>query len=299
MLKCLSKRVDTCIGVWGFVVLIGATPSLAGPALVVNPSFESYSVVASGVVALEEPVGVFTTVVDLDGWEETLGGFSLERYDGNFAPVTGTPPAAGLRLLYGSTTAQSRLRQSIDLAFAGAQIGADSARYLCSASLGSYHGGNFPETQQDVATIALRFLDDDAGGALLREDLLVGPSRPSDVGIPTNFDGRNFAAIVSREGIIPVGTDRLEMLVILTRDADAQSGSFNNANVDRIDFQIVPPGCLGDANNDGLIDGRDVSVLLAQFGASVESGSGADFNGDGGVDGRDLSVLLANFGNQC
>lgn len=57
-----------------------------------------------------------------------------------------------------------------------------------------------------------------------------------------------------------------------------------------------PPDCAGDVNGDGLTDGRDLSVFLAAFGASVSPGTGADVNGDGLVDGRDLSVFLANFG---
>ncbi len=60
---------------------------------------------------------------------------------------------------------------------------------------------------------------------------------------------------------------------------------------------LVPPvGCAGDANGDGVTDGADLSVLLAQFGQSVTAGTGADFNGDGVVNGADLSALLSGFG---
>lgn len=61
----------------------------------------------------------------------------------------------------------------------------------------------------------------------------------------------------------------------------------------------VAPQCPGDANGDGLVNGLDLSVLLSQFGASVENWSGADLNGDATVNGLDLSVLLANFGDAC
>jgi len=59
------------------------------------------------------------------------------------------------------------------------------------------------------------------------------------------------------------------------------------------------PACPGDSNGDGLVDGADLSVLLAQFEDFVAAGSGSDFNSDGHVNGADLSVLLAAFGSDC
>jgi len=58
----------------------------------------------------------------------------------------------------------------------------------------------------------------------------------------------------------------------------------------------TPPPCPGDANNDNLIDGRDLSVLLSTFLTTVPPGTAADFNNDGLINGSDLSVLLSNFG---
>ena len=54
--------------------------------------------------------------------------------------------------------------------------------------------------------------------------------------------------------------------------------------------------CAGDANNDGVTDAADLSVLLGQFGSAVPVGSGADFNNDALVNSADLSVLLSSFG---
>lgn len=65
---------------------------------------------------------------------------------------------------------------------------------------------------------------------------------------------------------------------------------------DATHFVTSLPPCAGDANGDGVVNGLDLSVLLAQFGLGVTAGTGADFNGDGLVNGQDLSVLLANFG---
>lgn len=60
--------------------------------------------------------------------------------------------------------------------------------------------------------------------------------------------------------------------------------------------ETPPPACVADANGDGRTDAADLSVLLAQFGASVPVGTGADFNDDGAVNAADLSVLLGSFG---
>ncbi len=60
-----------------------------------------------------------------------------------------------------------------------------------------------------------------------------------------------------------------------------------------------PPGCPGDANGDNLVNGADLSVLLAGFGSAVTPGASGDLNHDGLVNGADLSVLLGTFGTSC
>lgn len=52
--------------------------------------------------------------------------------------------------------------------------------------------------------------------------------------------------------------------------------------------------CIGDLNYDDLVDGADLSVLLANW----DGDSCGDLNGDGLVDGGDLAILLAAWG-QC
>ena len=49
---------------------------------------------------------------------------------------------------------------------------------------------------------------------------------------------------------------------------------------------------VGDINQDGLVDGQDLSILLGAWGTSDPL---ADLNGDGDVDGTDLTIILGNW----
>jgi len=64
--------------------------------------------------------------------------------------------------------------------------------------------------------------------------------------------------------------------------------------------QLVEPTavpCPADLNNDRVVDGNDLGLLLAAWGACPPSGAcPADFNNDGAVDGVDLGILLAAWG---
>lgn len=51
-------------------------------------------------------------------------------------------------------------------------------------------------------------------------------------------------------------------------------------------------GILGDLNNDGIVDGADLAILLGAWGSADPI---ADLSGDGEVGGADLSILLGNW----
>ncbi|MEN9669400.1 MAG: Dockerin type domain [Planctomycetota bacterium] len=51
------------------------------------------------------------------------------------------------------------------------------------------------------------------------------------------------------------------------------------------------PPMIGDLNQDGRVDGIDLTTLLSGWG-----GSSGDVNGDGNTDGLDLAGLLSNWG---
>ncbi len=62
---------------------------------------------------------------------------------------------------------------------------------------------------------------------------------------------------------------------------------------------IVPPDCLGDLTDDGLIDLSDLSIVLIHFGQSGVACADGDLDGDHDVDLDDLSLLLVRFGSSC
>lgn len=58
--------------------------------------------------------------------------------------------------------------------------------------------------------------------------------------------------------------------------------------------------CDGDLNQDSVVNGADLSILLGSFGRPIVSGaSPADINNDGFVNGLDLSILLGSFDVPC
>lgn len=101
-------------------------------------------------------------------------------------------------------------------------------------------------------------------------------------------------------------TPRMAFLVNFETRANLPGGLITTPTVlhfDHLGFfpgpQTPPPSCVADINDDSMVSGADLSVLLAQFGQSVTPGSGGDINDDGMVSGADLSVLLAEFGIGC
>ncbi len=109
----------------------------------------------------------------------------------------------------------------------------------------------------------------------------------------------NGSTLVNASGLTP-------------RFATSSLGFTNVAMADAGDyFCIVTSGCGSNTtalvnlivrpniNNDNVVDGADLSVLLANFDEIVTPWTNGDFNGDGIVNGADLSLLLANFGQPC
>ncbi len=58
-----------------------------------------------------------------------------------------------------------------------------------------------------------------------------------------------------------------------------------------------PIPCLGDLNNDGLINSADLGLFLSEFGCTNNCAN--DLNGDSVVNASDLAILLSTFGQTC
>lgn len=63
-----------------------------------------------------------------------------------------------------------------------------------------------------------------------------------------------------------------------------------------LDLRPSTPPCTADLNDDGSVDGLDLTSLLAEWGPCGLSCS-ADFNSDGSIDGLDLTVILSGWGD--
>ncbi|MFZ9914376.1 MAG: hypothetical protein ACO3IB_03460 [Phycisphaerales bacterium] len=74
---------------------------------------------------------------------------------------------------------------------------------------------------------------------------------------------------------------------------DAGTGSLIEAAVDEVKVRVVVcnPSNPADLNNDGVVNGQDLAILLGAWGSS---GPG-DIDGNGNVDGADLAQLLGSW----
>lgn len=90
-------------------------------------------------------------------------------------------------------------------------------------------------------------------------------------------------------------------LAALGLQASDSTASDHNMLVGDVAFASAPPPpCFGDANADGVITFTDVTVVLANFGASNPSGTGpGDADHNGVVNFADVTAVLSAFGGAC
>lgn len=77
----------------------------------------------------------------------------------------------------------------------------------------------------------------------------------------------------------------------------SDDGSFSYNLIKVASLQVTSLSSPADINNDGPVDGADLSILLGEWG-SCKGGCLADLSGDGVVDGVDLSILLGSW-DEC
>ncbi|MHC4977064.1 MAG: hypothetical protein ACYTF7_10740, partial [Planctomycetota bacterium] len=88
-------------------------------------------------------------------------------------------------------------------------------------------------------------------------------------------------------------TERLDPGELASMGLLANDSSASDHYMLVADFAFEVPALSADLNGDGTVDGADLGLLLAQWGAGTGS---ADLDSDGDVDGSDLGLLLARWG---
>jgi hypothetical protein len=104
---------------------------------------------------------------------------------------------------------------------------------------------------------------------------------------PVQFGGEPLLGWSLNGGAIVAGSDAGEVTITLDQNAIPVGGFLATA--------MYLGGLEGDFNNDGSIDGADLGLLIALFGASADDNPQYDLNGDGEISGGDLGILLANW----
>ena len=83
---------------------------------------------------------------------------------------------------------------------------------------------------------------------------------------------------------------RVEQINMLAEDDDLGDLSIS------IVVECPPEGNPADLDDDGLVDGADLGLLLSGWGPCTTPPCPSDLNDDGLTDGADLGLLLAQFG---
>ncbi len=95
-------------------------------------------------------------------------------------------------------------------------------------------------------------------------------------------------------GIAPAGTTSARIVAQIVQP-NCEGGSVRIDNVTVATDATPAEPCIGDFNDDGVVDGADFGGLLAAWGAC--GGCPQDLNGDGFVNGADIGGLLAAWGD--
>lgn len=147
--------------------------------------------------------------------------------------------------------------------------------------LGDTFMGENSATDWTITFLGIADADSISSGSFFSHNVMSMPANGEDISDEPTSDPRHSGGVIvnasivyepSVEGVVPEERYNAALFV----------------------GPITGASCLGDLDNNGLVDGADLANLLANWGPNV--GSAADLNGDGTVDGADLANLLANFG---
>ncbi|TVQ30745.1 MAG: hypothetical protein EA376_11880, partial [Phycisphaeraceae bacterium] len=123
------------------------------------------------------------------------------------------------------------------------------------------------------------------------------------VGAAATLGGHLSASISG--GFTPANNDEFEILT-----ASTISGEFDTLDLpdgfevdyfaDRVVLRFTSAGtpCLGDTNDDGVVNAADLGNLLSCWGAVTPESvcESSDLNNDGTVNAQDLGALLGSWG---
>jgi hypothetical protein len=111
---------------------------------------------------------------------------------------------------------------------------------------------------------------------------------PIDLAIPAGdfSDGAVHQYTWTVPASLPVGTD---VWVKVVQDNDEYNDFFDTSN---LPAQVVDAPCPFDLNDDGIVNGGDLGLMLSLWG-TIEG----DFNMDGITNGGDLGLMLSAWGS--
>ena len=155
-------------------------------------------------------------------------------------------------------------------------------------------GDHFSETTADEITVELHKASDYSVIDYRAIKVMLNTNGLATFAVPTTFTKRCYLAIKHRNSIETITADSVSF------SGSTFSYSFNTATkAFGSNMKQMPDGVyviyVGDSNQDGIVDGSDISDIgnLADIGASGYIPE--DLNGDGLVDGSDISL----FGNNA
>ena len=187
------------------------------------------------------------------------------------------------------------------------------ATYAGSIYLDNMVGFNGTETYtelefdlSDVSTLDSIWIDYAGAGGKW------GINAPASVELSFSTDGVNYSNAITFDGFnnatdtgMTFFNERRAQIDIDGIDAQYVRAKFNNNGtfvfLSEVQFmEEVSALIAGDANNDGKVDGSDVTILAGNWQKGVNDGLTAsweegDFNGDGKVDGSDVTILAGNW----
>jgi hypothetical protein len=79
-----------------------------------------------------------------------------------------------------------------------------------------------------------------------------------------------------------------------TYEVAVAAWAYSGWNIDDVEILGTVVECVGDLNGDGMVNGADVGLMLAEWGPCRNCA--ADLNHDGEINGADLGLLLSSWG---